>query len=186
MEESQFQPFDLGPLDGRETQLFQRRMFLDWRSDLFRDHIERMRETRKLILCNGCFDLLHAGHISMLQFAAFESDEAQYNWRNRYVVAAANSDASVTKLKGSVVNPLIERLYALSAINGVGCAVGFDEETPAELAEFLKPDLIIKGPDYWGSHPVGYEHARGVLIAPRVFEVSTTATARRLESKKRN
>ncbi len=190
MELAQWQPFDLGDVDSRELQLFQRRLMLDWRGELFQGHIERIRaEGRELILCNGCFDLLHAGHVSLLQYAAFGPrwpEEVALGWTKRYVIAAANTDASLMRLKGSCVNPLLERLYTLSAINGVGCAVGFDEDTPEELAEFLKPDVIIKGPDYMGNHPVGHQHAKQVLIAPRVFGVSTTETARRLESKKRN
>ena len=96
------------------------------------------KESRKLVFTNGCFDILHTGHVRYLQTAAGFGD---------ILVLGLNSDSSVRKLKGPR-RPIItqaDRAYLLSAIEAIDCIVIFDEETPARLIQSVSPDVLVKG-----------------------------------------
>lgn len=96
---------------------------------------------RRVVFTNGCFDLLHAGHVHLLERARAKGD---------FLVVAVNSDASVRRLKGSE-RPVVgqeDRVKILSALDAVGVVVVFDEETPLALIEALRPDVLVKGGDY--------------------------------------
>jgi D-beta-D-heptose 7-phosphate kinase/D-beta-D-heptose 1-phosphate adenosyltransferase len=102
----------------------------------------------KIVFTNGCFDLLHIGHISLLQDARKEGDR---------LVVAINSDASVSGLKGPT-RPIVgerDRAYVLAALSVVDAVVIFGEETPLQLIESLRPDVIVKGGDYTEDTVVG-------------------------------
>ena len=103
-----------------------------------------------LVFTNGCFDLLHAGHIRYLQTAAGFAD---------IFILGLNSDSSVRKLKGirRPIMPQSDRALLLSAIEAIDCVVIFDEETPARLLETVLPDVLVKGGDYIVEDIVGYE-----------------------------
>jgi rfaE bifunctional protein nucleotidyltransferase chain/domain len=112
------------------------------------DHDElarRMRALRdggkKVVFTNGCFDLLHVGHLRCLTDAATRGD---------FLVVAINSDASVRKLKGPdrPVQPAAERAEILSAITGVSYITIFDEPTVGPLLRKLRPQIVAKGTDY--------------------------------------
>lgn len=125
---------------------------------------------------NGCFDLLHPGHVSLIAQAAEACDR---------LIVAINSDDSVRRLKGPT-RPLqneAARARVLSAIKGVDLVTVFDEETPLELIQLLQPDLLVKGADYTEDQVVGAEivKARGgkVLLASLIEGQSTTAIAAR-------
>ena len=102
----------------------------------------RLREEKKTIaFANGCFDLLHVGHIRYLQEAAGVAD---------VLVVGINSDASVRKIKGEG-RPLVqerERAEVIAAIRGVGMVTIFEEESPADLIRQLQPEYQCKGTDY--------------------------------------
>lgn len=95
----------------------------------------------KLVFTNGCFDILHAGHVGYLEQAAREGDR---------LVVAVNSDASVRRLKGEgrPVNPLERRMDVLAGLASVDWVVAFDEDTPVELLRELRPEVLVKGGDY--------------------------------------
>lgn len=95
----------------------------------------------KLVFTNGCFDILHAGHVGYLREAALEGDR---------LVVAVNSDDSVRRLKGEgrPVNPLERRMAVLAALESVDWVVAFDEDTPLALLRELRPDVLAKGGDY--------------------------------------
>lgn len=95
----------------------------------------------RVVLTNGCFDLLHPGHIRYLEQAAELGD---------HLIVAVNSDNSVARLKGSgrPINPLHDRMQMLAALKPVGSVFSFDEDTPAELIAYLLPDILVKGGDY--------------------------------------
>lgn len=95
----------------------------------------------KLVFTNGCFDILHAGHVGYLQQARLEGDR---------LVVAVNSDASVRRLKGEgrPVNPLERRMAVLAGLESVDWVVSFDEDTPMALLRTLRPDVLVKGGDY--------------------------------------
>ncbi|GKX63442.1 bifunctional protein HldE [Pragia fontium] len=95
----------------------------------------------KVVMTNGCFDILHAGHVSYLANARKLGDR---------LIVAVNSDASTRRLKGETrpVNPLAQRMIVLSALESVDWVVSFDEDTPQRLIADILPDLLVKGGDY--------------------------------------
>ncbi len=128
---------------------------------------------------NGCFDILHPGHLKVLEEARGQSGK---------LVVGLNSDASVRRLKGPTrpVNDEISRAIVLMGLASVDAVVIFDEDTPLELITALQPDLLVKGGDYSKGEIVGAEivEARGgrVHIVPLVEGHSTTATIARADS----
>ena len=90
---------------------------------------------------NGCFDILHAGHVAYMSQAAEQGDR---------LIVAVNSDESVSRLKGPErpVNALMQRMAVLSALESVDWVVSFNEDTPQRLIEACLPDVLVKGGDY--------------------------------------
>ena len=129
------------------------------------------KELQKLVFTNGCFDILHSGHVRYLQTAASFGD---------ILVLGLNSDTSVRKLKGShrPIMTQTDRAYILSAIEAIDCIVIFYEETPARLIEKVSPDVLVKGGDYLPRDVVGYdtvkENGGCVKIVPYVTGKSTS------------
>ena len=103
---------------------------------------------KKVIFTNGCFDILHAGHVSYLEAAKELGDK---------LIVGINNDSSVRKLKGKdrPINPLEERMKLIQALKCVDHVVSFSEETPLKLIEFLKPNILVKGADYSTEEIVG-------------------------------
>jgi D-beta-D-heptose 7-phosphate kinase/D-beta-D-heptose 1-phosphate adenosyltransferase len=139
--------------------------------------IERWREGGLRIgFTNGVFDILHPGHVRVLEDARSRCDR---------LVVAINSDASVKRLKGPTrpVNPEQARAQVLCGLAAVDGVVVFEEDTPFELISALKPDVLVKGGDYTRETVVGADivEARGgqVIIVPTVPGHSTTATIAR-------
>ena len=128
---------------------------------------------RKIVFTNGCFDLLHAGHASALQFARSRGD---------VLVVGLNSDRSVRGLKGKgrPIVPQGERARLLAALEAVDYVVVFDQATPARLVRQLKPDVLVKGEDYQGKEVVGRGDAGRVELAPLVQGISTSDIIRRI------
>lgn len=127
---------------------------------------------------NGCFDILHPGHVALLSRARSECDR---------LVVALNSDASVRGLKGPTrpVNTLAARAMVIAALRYVDCVVEFAEETPIELIRTLLPQVLVKGADYTVDQVVGGDIVRAaggrVVLAQLVSGQSTTGTIARLE-----
>lgn len=98
-------------------------------------------EKKKIVFTNGCFDLLHVGHVRYLQEAKSKGD---------VLVVALNSDASVRKLKGPTrpVQNENDRAEILAALGCVDFTLIFDEETPANVIELIRPDVLVKGGDW--------------------------------------
>ncbi len=135
---------------------------------------------RPIVFTNGCFDILHRGHVAYLEEAA------QFG---QSLVIGVNSDASVRRLeKGSdrPINPLDDRLAILAALAMVSLVVPFDEDTPLELIRAVQPDHLVKGGDWTPDKIVGADvvTARGgkVHSIPFRFERSTTALLKRIRS----
>jgi len=103
---------------------------------------------RRVVLTNGCFDLLHAGHLALLEAARHEGDA---------LVVAINSDASVRRLKGEgrPLVPEVERAEALAALEAVDRVVVYDEDTPVAVVKALLPDVLVKGADWAADEIVG-------------------------------
>lgn len=130
---------------------------------------------RRVVFTNGCFDILHAGHVSLLQFARSKGD---------VLVVGLNSDRSVRALKGNgrPVLPQAERARLLAALEAVDYVVIFGEETPARVVRRLRPDVLVKGEDYAARAVVGREHAGRVELAPLVRGLSTSELIRRIRN----
>jgi D-beta-D-heptose 7-phosphate kinase/D-beta-D-heptose 1-phosphate adenosyltransferase len=103
---------------------------------------------RTVVLSNGCFDVLHPGHVALLEAARREGD---------LLVVALNSDASVARLKGAgrPLIPAAERAEALMALESVDRVVVYDEDTPIEVVRALGPDVLVKGADWAVAEIVG-------------------------------
>ncbi|RMH10872.1 MAG: D-glycero-beta-D-manno-heptose 1-phosphate adenylyltransferase, partial [Planctomycetota bacterium] len=128
---------------------------------------------------NGCFDVIHAGHISLLERSATHAD---------LLIVGLNSDASVRRLKGPdrPVNNEEDRARVLGSILGVGAVVLFDEDTPLRLIEAIRPDVLIKGADYQEHEVVGADLVKSyggrVELIPLVEGKSTTSTIQRMRA----
>jgi D-beta-D-heptose 7-phosphate kinase/D-beta-D-heptose 1-phosphate adenosyltransferase len=132
----------------------------------------------RIVFTNGCFDILHAGHVAYLEEARALGDR---------LIVAVNDDASVRRLKGAgrPVNPLDRRLRVLAALAAVDWVVGFPEDTPEALLELLHPDVLVKGGDYGAEQVVGADivrrHGGTVQVLGLVEDCSTTAIVERIQ-----
>jgi rfaE bifunctional protein nucleotidyltransferase chain/domain len=136
---------------------------------------QRTREWRAagltVVFTNGCFDLLHIGHVTMLDDARREGGR---------LIVGINSDVSVSRLKGPSrpIVPENARARVLAALAAVDAVVVFDEPTPLQLMAALRPDVIVKGGDYVADEIVGAREVRSwggrVKIVPCVEGFSTT------------
>jgi D-beta-D-heptose 7-phosphate kinase/D-beta-D-heptose 1-phosphate adenosyltransferase len=137
------------------------------------DRVKRWRHTgRRIVFTNGCFDLLHPGHLSLLHYAKSLGD---------ILVLAINSDDAVRRLKGPT-RPVIgqnDRAAMLSALGCVDAVTIFDEDTPLETVRCVQPDILVKGQDYRLDEVVGREvvEAAGgrVVLVPLLPNYSTTS-----------
>ncbi|GGX83897.1 bifunctional protein HldE [Litchfieldella qijiaojingensis] len=126
----------------------------------------------RVVMTNGCFDILHAGHVAYLEHARQLGDR---------LIVAVNDDASIARLKGPKrpINPLNRRMQVLSGLGAVDWVVPFSEDTPARLIEAVLPDVLVKGGDYRPEEIAGGEAviAHGGEVKVLGFEdgVSTTA-----------
>jgi D-beta-D-heptose 7-phosphate kinase/D-beta-D-heptose 1-phosphate adenosyltransferase len=154
----------------------QQQEFTESRKVLERDALVRVvqqhrQQGRRMVFTNGCFDLLHVGHMRYLQQARSFGD---------LLIVALNDDASVLRLKGEQ-RPLIpqaERASVLAALACVDYVTVFSEDTPLELIRLLRPDVLVKGGDYVPETVVGRDEVESyggsVAIVPYVEGVSTT------------
>lgn len=127
------------------------------------------KQNKKVVFTNGCFDLLHRGHVSYLNSAKALGD---------VLVVGVNSDESVKRLKGQdrPINNQEDRAYLLSALECVDYVVIFDEDTPYELIERVKPDILVKGADYKDKEVVGSDIASETVLIDFVEGKSTSST----------
>jgi len=137
------------------------------------------RRKKKIAFTNGCFDILHPGHINYLSAAGKLCD---------ILIIGLNDDASIRRLKGAQrpVNPLAYRACMLAALRCVDMVVAFSEETPLNLINQLKPDLLIKGGDYRPEDIVGAREVRArggeVIVIPFVAGHSTSEFIARIHA----
>ncbi|HIF41657.1 MAG TPA: D-glycero-beta-D-manno-heptose-7-phosphate kinase [Planctomycetes bacterium] len=135
---------------------------------------------RRVVFTNGCFDVLHAGHVQYLGFARSQGD---------VLLVGVNSDASIKRLKGEgrPLHSLGDRMSVLAALEMVDGVVAFDEDTPLDLIKQVTPDVLVKGEDWAQKGVVGREwvesHGGQVILAPLLEGRSTSAV---IESVLRN
>ncbi|HXG73090.1 MAG TPA: D-glycero-beta-D-manno-heptose 1-phosphate adenylyltransferase [Gemmatimonadaceae bacterium] len=144
---------------------------------------KRWRSARKgsVAFTNGVFDLIHPGHIDILTAARAQADA---------LIVGLNSDDSVRRLKGPTrpVRSATERAFVVAALEAVDLVVIFSEDTPLELVNTLKPDVIVKGGDYTEATIVGAEEVKGwggkVVVVPLTPGQSTTAIIGKLSEER--
>ncbi len=129
------------------------------------------REGKQVVFTNGCFDVIHRGHVELLKEASRLGD---------FLLVGLNSDDSVRRLKGKG-RPLVtqgDRAIVLASIRWVSGVVIFEEDTPRQLLEKLRPDVLVKGGDYETDEIVGRDIVEGdggrVVIFPYIKGYSTT------------
>lgn len=137
------------------------------------------KQGKKVVFTNGCFDVLHSGHVTLLDKAAAEGD---------FLIVGLNDDASVRRLKGESrpVNNQEDRARVLGAIGAVGAVVLFPEDTPLNLIESIRPDVLVKGADYSKANIIGASfvesHGGRVTLIDLVEGKSTTGTIARMKA----
>jgi D-beta-D-heptose 7-phosphate kinase/D-beta-D-heptose 1-phosphate adenosyltransferase len=135
------------------------------------------QEGRRIVMTNGCFDVLHAGHVQYLRFARSQGD---------VLIVGVNDDASVKRLKGAgrPVNGIEDRMEVLAALEMVDAVLPFGDDTPAALVERVTPHVLVKGEDWREKGVVGREwverHGGKVVLAPLLAGRSTTSTLEKL------
>lgn len=131
----------------------------------------------KIVFTNGCFDIIHAGHVAYLEDARRQGDR---------LVVAINTDASVKRLKGEgrPINPVDRRMAVLAGLESVDWVLSFDDDTPERLLQNIKPDVLVKGGDYTRDQVVGREIVEGyggtVKVLSLVDSCSTTAIVNKI------
>lgn len=132
----------------------------------------------KIVFTNGCFDIIHAGHVGYLQEARQQGDR---------LIVAINADESVTRLKGQgrPINSLERRMAVLAGLESVDWVVSFEEDTPEALLEEIRPDLLIKGGDYGIDEVVGSQLVQSwggeVKVLSFLDDCSTSAIVRKMK-----
>jgi rfaE bifunctional protein nucleotidyltransferase chain/domain len=136
-------------------------------------------KSQKVVFTNGCFDLLHRGHVTYLNQAAELGDK---------LVLGLNSDASVKKLSKGPSRPIQDqdsRALILASLECISAIIIFDEDTPAELIKFIQPDVLVKGGDWKPEQIAGYDTvtAKGgeVKVIEFVPGFSTTAIEQKIK-----
>jgi D-beta-D-heptose 7-phosphate kinase / D-beta-D-heptose 1-phosphate adenosyltransferase len=143
--------------------------------------VEELKKSRvKIVFTNGCFDLLHIGHITYLNEARALGD---------VLIVGLNTDRSIHALKGDSrpIIPEEERSHVLAALESVGYVVLFDEDTPLELIRQIRPDILVKGADYTKDQVVGHEivesYGGKVTLIPLVDNASTSDIINRIRQR---
>lgn len=131
------------------------------------------KQGQKIVFTNGCFDILHAGHVSILEFCRAKGD---------LLVVGLNSDESVRRLKGPTrpVNSQADRALVLAALESVSYVCIFKEDTPYNLIKAVRPDVLVKGGDYKPTEIVGREFAGKVVRFALLKGRSTTGIIKKV------
>lgn len=141
--------------------------------------LPELRKNKKIVFTNGCFDLLHIGHVDYLEKARNLGD---------FLVVALNTDASVQRLKGPErpISPEESRTRVMASLEFVDAVILFDEETPLEIISAIKPDILVKGNDYTIENIVGADVVLSgggeVKTIPLVDGFSTTRLVNKIKN----
>lgn len=163
----------------QHLQRLKAKIYTDLHQLEMRLHVCRFKQ-QKIVFTNGCFDILHLGHIEILSKAADQGD---------FLILGLNSDSSVKLLKGEnrPINKQEDRAVLLAALSFIDAVVIFNEETPEALIRKLNPDVLVKGGDYKPEQIAGADlvKAKGgeVVIIPFVEGYSTTGIIEKSSNK---
>jgi len=140
----------------------------------FEEFLKEQRENRKkVVFTNGCFDIIHAGHVDYLEKAKSFGD---------ILIIGVNSDSSIKRIKGEN-RPIVSQKFRIRALLGlkvVDAVVLFDEDTPLNLIRLVKPDVLVKGADWPVEKIIGREYADKVERIDFVYEISTSKIIERI------
>lgn len=140
-------------------------------------HIKDSIGHKKIVFTNGCFDILHYGHVSYLEKARKLGD---------VLIVGLNSDASVRRLKGKErpINPQDDRAFILASLACVSYVILFDDDTPEALIKQIQPHVLVKGADYANKEIVGAEYAQSVELIEFIEHKSTTNIINKIQQQK--
>ena len=136
---------------------------------------ELKNNDKKIVFTNGCFDILHIGHVKYLEKAKNFGD---------ILIVGLNSDNSTQRLKGKnrPINTQDDRAYILASLEAVDYVVIFNEDTPLDLIKFIKPDVLVKGGDYEGKEVVGQDIAKELKLVQFIDAKSTSKTIKKIRN----
>jgi len=140
--------------------------------------VKRLKEKgSKIVFTNGCFDILHRGHVSYLDVAKSYGD---------VLILGLNSDESVSRLKGPSrpINNQEDRAYILAALESVDYVVSFTQDTPYDLIKLVQPDVLVKGADYKDKEVIGSDIAKDVKLVEFINGKSTSSTIKKIKENK--
>jgi len=137
------------------------------------------KSENKIVFTNGCFDILHVGHVKYLEKARNLGD---------ILIVGINSDSSVSRLKGKTrpINSLDDRSQIIASLKSVDYVIPFEEDTPIELIKAIVPDILVKGSDYKDKKVAGKEIARKLVLVDFVEGKSTSSTIFKIQADDRN
>jgi len=137
------------------------------------------KSKNKIVFTNGCFDILHVGHVKYLEEAKKLGD---------ILIVGINSDSSISRLKGKTrpINSLNDRSHIISSLKSVDYVIPFDEDTPIELITAIVPDILVKGADYKNKNVVGEEIAKELVLIDFVEGRSTSNTISKIKADDRH
>ena len=135
---------------------------------------ELKNKDKKIIFTNGCFDILHTGHVKYLEETKSFGD---------ILILGLNSDNSVRKLKGEKrpINSQVDRAYILASLEVIDYVVIFDDDTPYDLINLIQPDVLVKGGDYEGKEVVGQDIAKELKLVKFIDNKSSTKIIERIQ-----
>ncbi|MEJ2419382.1 MAG: D-glycero-beta-D-manno-heptose 1-phosphate adenylyltransferase, partial [Exilibacterium sp.] len=133
---------------------------------------EARAQGERIVFTNGCFDIIHAGHVGYLEDARKLGDR---------LIVAVNGDASVSRLKGSgrPINPIEGRMAVLAGLEAVDWVICFEDDTPERLLQSIKPEVLVKGGDYTEEQVVGWQIVKeygGQVSVLRFFDNCSTTS----------
>ena len=137
------------------------------------------KSKNKIVFTNGCFDILHVGHVKYLEEAKKLGD---------ILIVGINSDSSVSRLKGKSrpINSLNDRSHIIASLKSVDYVIPFEEDTPIELIKAIVPNILVKGSDYKDKNIVGEEIAEKLVLIDFVEGRSTSNTISKIRANDRN
>jgi D-beta-D-heptose 7-phosphate kinase/D-beta-D-heptose 1-phosphate adenosyltransferase len=148
-------------------------------AELLPDLARHRTEGKRIVFTNGCFDLIHAGHLQLLNFSRSQGDK---------LVIGLNSDRSVRELKGHdrPIHPAAERARILAAMEPVDYVVIFDDVRAEKIIRAVRPDVLVKGEDYRGQTVDGQKfvesYGGSVTLAPLLVGKSTSTTIKKMRA----
>lgn len=131
---------------------------------------------KKVVFTNGCFDIIHHAHIKLLKFAKSKGD---------ILVVGLNSDKSIKKIKGESrpINNITDRASLLYELDFIDYIIIFEEDTPLNIIERLRPEVLIKGGDYKDKKIIGSEYVKEIILYNYIENTSSTNIIKKIQDK---